>query len=225
MGDVNTSSRAVVFSDFDGTITQEETFSLLMKTFAPEASALMIPRLLSGEITLREGVPAVVETIPSSRFPDMLEFMKKAKLRPGFESFLEKLAKRSIPFIVLSGSLEPLVMATLAPFQSLIHRVVAAAVDSQGPFLHVSSPHARHDELVYKPGILSEYPGSKKIVIGDSVTDYSMARAGDIVFARSLLAQDLVKSAIPYHKFETFFDISNNIDKIQEKEENSLEAT
>ena len=61
MGDLAHAPRAIIFSDFDGTITQEETFSLLMREFAPEASSRMIPRLLSGEVTLRVMVPSKSE--------------------------------------------------------------------------------------------------------------------------------------------------------------------
>jgi 2-hydroxy-3-keto-5-methylthiopentenyl-1-phosphate phosphatase len=212
MGNMRTDFETVIFSDFDGTITEEETFSLLMREFAPEASARMVPRLLSGEITLREGVPAVLETIPSALFPAMEERMRNARLREGFEPFLDTLSRRGIPLVVLSGSLELLVMATLAPYRDRILRVVSAEVDLSGEFLRVSSPYADRDELVYKPGILEEYGTARKIVIGDSVTDFSMARAGNLVFARSVLARKLDEESREYIKFETFFEISNFIE-------------
>ena len=212
MGNINPHRHAVVFSDFDGTITQEETFSLLMREFAPEASRAMIPRLLSGEVTLREGVPAVLETISSSAFSAMEDRMKEAPLRPGFVEFLNTLDRLGIPMVVISGSIEPLLMAALTPYKSRIERIVAAKVDLSGPFLRVTSPYADHDELVYKPGILQSFSSATKIVVGDSVTDFSMARMGDIVFARSLLAKKLDEEGRHYIAFDTFFEISNYLD-------------
>ena len=212
MGDLAHAPRAIIFSDFDGTITQEETFSLLMREFAPEASSRMIPRLLSGEVILREGVPAVLETIPSSAFPAMERRMREAPLRPGFEEFLNTLEHLGIPLVVLSGSIEPLVNARLAPYRSRIERIVAAKVDLSGPFLKVTSPYADHDELVYKPGILYSFDVPTRIVVGDSVTDFSMARMGSLVFARSILAKKLDEERRKYIPFETFFEISNYLE-------------
>ncbi len=212
MGNLAHAPRAIIFSDFDGTITQEETFSLLMREFAPEASNRMIPRLLSGEITLREGVPAVLETIPSSAFPAMEQRMREAPLRPGFEEFLNTLDHLGIPLVVLSGSIEPLVNARLHSYRSRIERIVAAKVDLSGPFLKVTSPYAAHDELVYKPGILHSFDVPTRIVVGDSVTDFSMARLGSLVFARSLLAKKLDEEGRTYIPFETFFEISNYLE-------------
>ncbi len=212
MGNMNTSPPAVVFSDFDGTITQEETFSLLMREFAPEASERMVPRLLSGEVTLRDGVPAVLETISSSVFPAMEKRMEEAPLRAGFEEFLNTLDRLGIPLVVLSGSIEPLIMAALRPYRNRIARIVAAKVDLSGPFLKITSPYADGDELVYKPGILLSFDVPTRIVVGDSVTDFSMARMGDIVFARSLLARKLQEEGRDYRPFETFFEISNYLE-------------
>ncbi len=212
MGTLNHPPRAVVFSDFDGTITKEETFSLLMREFAPEASRQMIPRLLSGEVTLRDGVPAVLETISSSVFPTMEDRMREAPVRPGFEEFLSTLDRLGIPLVVLSGSIEPLLMATLHPYRDRIERIIAAKVDLAGPFLKVSSPYADRDELVYKPGVLQSFGSATKIVVGDSVTDFSMARMGDLVFARSILAEKLEEEGRKYIKFESFFEISNYIE-------------
>ncbi len=204
----------IVFSDFDGTITEQETFSLLMQEFAPDASRAIIPKLLSGEIPLRDGVPAILETISSDRFADMQERMRLAPLRPGFPEFLDLLDRYKVPLIVLSGSLEDLVLARLAPFRTRVFRVIAAQADTSGPFLQISSDSAGEDELVYKPGILKEYPEARKIAIGDSVTDLAMARMADQVFARSILADRLSKEGRPFTKFDTFFDISRNIEII-----------
>lgn len=208
----------MIFSDFDGTITEQETFSMLMKEFAPEASRLIIPRLLSREMTLREGVPAILETIESSRYPQMLDRMAETPIRPGFAEFLELLSDYGIPLVILSGSIEDLVMARLDPFRHRIARVVAARADTTGPFLKITSDFADRDELVYKPGILKEYVDPVKIAIGDSVTDITMAKEATLTFARSLLAEILEKENRPFEPFRSFFDISKFLDNYLKKQ-------
>lgn len=204
--------KTVLFSDFDGTITEQETFSLLMKEFAPEASRRIVPRLLSGETTLREGVPAILETIPSERFPEMVARMRTMDLRPGFPEFLDFLEQHAIPLVVLSGSLVELVMARLAPYRTRISRVVAAHAETDRPLLRIHSETAGGDELVHKAAVMREYGEALKIAIGDSVTDLTMAREADLVFARSLLARRLSNENRPHVSFETFFDISNYLE-------------
>ncbi|EQD24613.1 MAG: HAD-IB family phosphatase [Nitrospirae bacterium] len=210
--------KTILFSDFDGTITEQETFSLLMKEFAPEASRRLIPRLLSGETNLREGVPAILETIPSARFPEMVERMRSMALRPGFSEFLDLLERFSIPLVVLSGSLEELVMARLAPYQNKISRVVAARAVLSGEFLRIHSGSAGGDELVHKAGVMREYGTVRKIAVGDSVTDLTMAREADLVFARSILAERMKKEGRPYRPFENFFEISNYLEDLWKKD-------
>lgn len=203
----------IIFSDFDGTITEQETFSGLMKEFAPAASMRLLPRLLSGEITLREGVPAILETIESARYPEMIDRMRSAPIRPGFPEFLDLLEAYGVPLFVLSGSIDDLVLARLSPFRNRIRKVIAAHADTTGPFLRITSDFADRDELVYKPGILGNYPDSEKIAIGDSVTDISMARCASLVFARSLLREMLERENRPFLPYESFFEISRFLEK------------
>jgi 2-hydroxy-3-keto-5-methylthiopentenyl-1-phosphate phosphatase len=213
--------RTVLFSDFDGTITEQETFSLLMKEFAPEASRRIVPLLLSGEMTLKAGVPAILETIPSDRFPEMIERMRTMALRPGFPEFLDFLQEFSVPLVVLSGSLEELVMARLSPYKAKISRMVAARADLSGPFLRIVSDSAGGDELVYKAGVMKEYGEVRKIAVGDSVTDLTMAREADLVFARSLLARRMKEEGRSFIAFESFFEISNYLESYWKLEPSS----
>jgi 2-hydroxy-3-keto-5-methylthiopentenyl-1-phosphate phosphatase len=59
----------IVFCDFDGTITAQETFVAVLKEFAPELATELIPQMYALKVTLREGVRKILESIPSSRLP------------------------------------------------------------------------------------------------------------------------------------------------------------
>ncbi|WP_366513676.1 hypothetical protein [Moorena sp. SIOASIH] len=62
----------VVFCDFDGTITAVETFVGMLKQFAPELSAQIMPQLYSMKLTLREGVRQMLESIPSASYREII---------------------------------------------------------------------------------------------------------------------------------------------------------
>ena len=74
--------KPVVFCDFDGTITAEETFVAMLKHFAPEISAEIMPLLYERKMTLREGVRKMLESIPSHFYPEIIEFARTKKVRP-----------------------------------------------------------------------------------------------------------------------------------------------
>lgn len=61
--------KRIVFCDFDGTITAEETFVAMLDRFTPEVSARILPELYTKRLTLREGVRQMLESIPSSSYP------------------------------------------------------------------------------------------------------------------------------------------------------------
>jgi 2-hydroxy-3-keto-5-methylthiopentenyl-1-phosphate phosphatase len=60
-----------------------------------------------------------------------------------------------------------------------------------------------------KATIIRRFPQDryKRILIGDSVTDFEGAKLADIVFARSHLIELCEKLELPFYPFETFFDI------------------
>ena len=113
----------VVFCDFDGTITRDETFVGILRKFTPEKSRELIPRMYDLTLTLKEGVRELLESVESRHYPEMLEIMRNAPLREGFLTFLDYLNARGFPLIVVTGGLEDFVRETLGPFFKEVHSV------------------------------------------------------------------------------------------------------
>jgi 2-hydroxy-3-keto-5-methylthiopentenyl-1-phosphate phosphatase len=203
----------IVFCDFDGTITAQETFVAAMKHHSPELSAELNPRMYAREITLREGVRRILESIPSSAYPEIIEWVAAQPQRPGFPEFVAFLQLHKIPFIVITGGLQEMVKAALKPLLHSIHAIYGVEVDTQSSHFQVSSPAEGNTELVSKVDIMHRHPAQETIVIGDSVTDLSMAQAGDIVFARDRLAQYLDEYNTAYLPWTDFHDIQQTLTK------------
>ena len=79
----------VVFTDFDGTITASETFSNMMKRFAPELSAELIPEMMALRLPLRSGGRRIIESIRSERYSQILESVRGTALRDGLDEFVD----------------------------------------------------------------------------------------------------------------------------------------
>jgi 2-hydroxy-3-keto-5-methylthiopentenyl-1-phosphate phosphatase len=205
--------KRIVFCDFDGTITAEETFVGMLKRFAAASYDATEDLLIEGKITLREAVRRLVESIPSKRYPQVLDYVKDKPIRQGFSELLDFLHLHGVPLMVVSGGLMGSVSAKLAPFQNRIHAMYAAEVAAEGDFLRIHSDFESANELVAKTRVMGLYRYEQSIVIGDGITDLNIAMTADLVFARDRLCGYLTEKGKPFIRWEDFFDVCNHLSK------------
>ncbi|HEY9672442.1 MAG TPA: HAD-IB family phosphatase [Waterburya sp.] len=214
-------AKRVVFCDFDGTITSEETFVGMLKEFTPELSDKLMPEMYARRLTLREGVRQLLESIPSACYPEILEYAKLKLIRPGLVELLDFLDAEGVPFVVVSGGVRGMVETVLSQAdtgkQSLLERVAAiyaVDVDTTGDWLRVNSEFEADTELVAKVQVMEKHPAQEQIAIGDSVTDLKMALHAPIVFARDRLIQYLEEYNKPYIPWHDFFNIRDKLSQL-----------
>ncbi len=220
-------AKRAVFCDFDGTITEEETFVGMLKTFAPELSQQLMPEMYARRLTLREGVRQLLESIPSACYPQILEYAKSKAIRPGLVELLDFLDAEGVPFVVVSGGVRGMVETVLSRVtatgetpistsQSLRERVAAiyaVDLDTTGDLMRVKSEFEEGTELVAKVQVMAKHPAEEQIAIGDSVTDLKMALHAPVVFARDRLIQYMEEHNKPYIYWNDFFDIREQLSR------------
>lgn len=212
--------KPIVFCDFDGTITMQETFVVMIKEFTPELANKLLPEMYALRLTLREGVRQLMHSIPSKSYPEILEFMRHQQIRPGFIELLDFLDNEGIPLVVVSGGLLGMVKTILGNLEKRIYAIHAFDVDTSGEYLQVRSNFEYGSELIAKIKVMELYPTPRPIAIGDSLTDLNMAMAAKIVFARDRLAKYLDDRQKPYIMWQDFFDIKEKLAvKLKELEE------
>lgn len=209
--------KRIVFCDFDGTITAEETFVAVLKKFSPQLCAQLLPEMYARRVTLREGVRKILESIPSSRYEEILEFTQIQPIRPGFVQLLDFLEFQGVPFVVVSGGLRGMVETVLDRLVHRVHAIHAVDVDSSNSYLKVHSQYEGGTELVAKVQVMMQYPAYEKIAIGDSITDLNMALQASLVFARDRLAQYLDEQRKPYIPWNEFSDVRDYLAKLWKK--------
>lgn len=200
----------IVFCDFDGTITSEETFVAMLKYFAPELSSQILPEIYALRLTLREGVRQILESIPSERYPEIIEFSHSKSMRRGLVELLDFLDEKGIPFVVISGGIRGMVETVLGDLVHRVESIYAVDLDTTGHQLRVISAFEGDTELMAKVDVMSQYKG-EAIAIGDSVTDLKMALAAPVVFARDRLAQYLDERQKAYIPWNDFLDIRDHL--------------
>lgn len=203
--------KRVVFCDFDGTITAEETFVGMLKHFTPELSAKLMPEMYALRLTLRQGVRQLLESIPSERYPDILDYARCKAMRAGFAELLDFLDAEGVPFVVVSGGVRGMVETVLGPLTERVRAIYAVDVETSGEYLQVKSEFEGDAELVSKVEVMEKYAPQESVAIGDSVTDLNMAMHASVVFARDRLAHYLDDRQKPYTPWNDFFDVRDSL--------------
>lgn len=214
--------RAIVFCDFDGTITANETFIGVLKHFSPSLSNELIPKILAKELSIRDGVKRIIQSIPSTVYPDeLLSFAQDKPVRPGLSPFLDYLDSRQIPFVVVSGGFRCLVEAVLQREHVLERcaKVYAIDIDRSQEKLQVQSQWESDSELIAKVNVIRHECQHEEtiIVIGDSITDLNAAKCADIVFARDVLCKYLTEEKIAFHEWKDFDHIRVQLEEMEDR--------
>jgi 2-hydroxy-3-keto-5-methylthiopentenyl-1-phosphate phosphatase len=194
----------MVFCDFDGTITVRETLARVFLHFAPQLAEPVLRDVSLQRTTLRVALTRLVGALPSRMRAEIVEFTAAEPLRPWFTELLDFLAARRMAFVVVSSGLRFYIEAKLAPWRGRIHAIHALDVDLGDECMRALIEHYHPSEAVPKRRIMEGYPAARRIVIGDSVSDFEMAAAADLVFARDRLLQEMPERSVP---FRDFFDI------------------
>lgn len=207
----------MVFSDFDGTITVNETFRKVLYAFVPDTAAAVIPQLDAGTLTLRDGVARLVSAIPSAAREAIIEFTAAEPIRAGFDELTRYLVERNTPLVVVSSGLRFYIEARLAPWRSRIHAIHALEVDCSGPYMGLQLDHDHPREAMPKEWLLRRYDARTRIAIGDALSDFEMIKAADRVFARDRLLQHLHERRVAVTPFNDFFDIIRALQQPEER--------
>jgi 2-hydroxy-3-keto-5-methylthiopentenyl-1-phosphate phosphatase len=203
--------KRVVFCDFDGTITVEETFVAMLKHFAPELSSQLMPEIYARRLSLRSGVRQLLESIPSECYGEIVEFSRGKLMRPGLVELLDFLDERKVDFAIVSGGLRIMVETVMGDLVNRASVIYAVDVDASGPRLQVNSEFEGDTELVSKVRVMDQHPAEEQVAIGDSLTDFNMALQASSVFARDRLAEYLDEQQKPYTKWDNFFDVLESL--------------
>lgn len=206
--------KTIVFCDFDGTVTVQETFSTMLMEFVPDLGKKTMERMLAGELTLAQGVRFLMESLPSSIGPDIINFSKGREVRPGFSELLDFLDEKSVGFVLVSGGLHLMIKTILEPYLHRFAGVYALDLDFSGDNVKVITDYEGEGELISKVRIMNLYDHDKSVAIGDGLTDLNMGLAADLVFARGGLAGYLKKKNRDFHPWEDFFQVRDALEKI-----------
>lgn len=210
----------IVFSDYDGTITERDVILSVMEKFAPaEWVELKNKILYERTITLRDGVEKLFGLIKSIKKEEITNYIKeKVKLREGFKEFIAFCENRNIEFQVLSGGLDFLIEPILEGFKEKI-KIYCNKANFNSEYVTIDYKYLPTNCSLCgtcgfcKIEAVEKYPKDKylRILIGDSLTDLAASKVADTVFARADLIKYLEQENISYIPFSNFHEVKEQL--------------
>lgn len=197
----------IIFCDFDGTITADDTIEAFMQLFIERDIREIGYEMARQGYTVKRAISTMMSQIPVERYKEQTGFFDQLAVRDGFGQFLDHCHSVGVPVVIVSGGIEQMVERTIAPWREEVLAVYSAKVDLSGTHARIYSHYESETEMVSKPSIMKEFSYEKAICIGDSYTDLEMAALSDVVFARDRLAEYLDTSEVAYYPYDDFHDI------------------
>ncbi len=206
--------KSLVFCDFDGTITVEESLRNLLIHFIPDTAHRLMNELDQQRMSIREGVEQLIHALPSHLYDDIIDFALKEPIRPGFAELLDDLSARNIPFIVLSSGLRFTIEQQLTPWKDKITHIHALDVDTSSDYMRLIQGYNHPTEAMPKAWVMKTYPTDQRIAIGDGLSDMEMIKVADIVFARDVLLEHMNQEGLAVTPYDDFFQIKKHLSDI-----------
>jgi len=205
----------LIFVDYDGTITTQDTVLKSINLFMdPKEAYKTVTKLHEGEITLSEAVHGCFDGLDANLLDQMVDNIKDVNIREGFEEFLFRMDELQIPVVLLSAGFEPLIMSKIGHLKHSFLDMYYGRIDASGETLKIDSDFDDGIELINKQEVMNLYKSDIKIIIGDGLTDLGMAINADVAFARGQLVDMLKDRGVDYVLWNDFFDVTRKIEAL-----------
>jgi 2,3-diketo-5-methylthio-1-phosphopentane phosphatase len=204
----------LIFSDFDGTIAQNDVGDLLFKTFGnwPECEKA-IQQWIRGEISSHELLQREATTARLTR-GQLDDLCDAQSLTSGFLEFVEFCRQQNWPLIVLSDGLDYYIHRILLRhgidlpvFRNHLEFVPPDRMAVSFPYIAQSCGRCGNCKGYHIRRLAK--PGKKVIYIGDGYSDRCGAQESDLIFAKRDLAKWCEENKKTYYDFMDFIQVSN----------------
>ncbi|GAD97828.1 conserved hypothetical protein [Paecilomyces variotii No. 5] len=223
---VKTNPKVIFFTDFDGTITIDDSNDYLSDNlgFGVEKRRALNMAVIEGRMPFRDMFQQMLEHIETP-FDQCIDILKKnMKLDPGFKAFYEWAKEHNVPIVILSSGMVPIIKALIEVMlgeETDNLTIVANEVEGRHgkdinsvggwQIRYRDDSSFGHDKsLEIKPyAALPRGQRPTLLYAGDGVSDLSAARETDLLFAKE--GKDLVlycqREGVPYTTFRDWSTI------------------
>jgi 2-hydroxy-3-keto-5-methylthiopentenyl-1-phosphate phosphatase len=208
-----------VFSDFDGTISQPDTLSVITARLGDGAETYRANTrlLMEGGATLREVLEREMAAIrvPFAEAAALLR--ATVTVDPGFVPFARWCRERGIALTVLSAGFHEIIDLFLSPAELPEVEVLANRFEP-GTWRCIFRDETPHGHDKARAVLAARKAGGRTVYVGDGVSDHEAAAAADLVFAKGRLVEFCGTRGIRHHTYESFDDVMADMHAVLEEE-------
>jgi 2-hydroxy-3-keto-5-methylthiopentenyl-1-phosphate phosphatase len=216
---------AVVFLDFDGTITLQDATDAILDAFAGPGWLQIEDAWLSGQIGSRECLAAQMALVTATR-NQIDRLLDVIGVDPGFAVLLDTCAAHAVPVHVLSDGFDYCIERILGrPALNLLRRLTDSHIVSsslrlvrgqwRAAFAHPPEACA-HGCATCKPAAMKSLNAADAVTVfvGDGMSDRYAAAYADVVFAKDKLAAFCNNASIPCTGFDTLTTVAVSLERL-----------
>ena len=227
-------TRPVVFSDFDGTVTQADVTDEILTRLADPAWRGVEQEWLRGEIGSRECLERQMALVRASA-RELNALIDAVPVDPGFAEFYRFTEERALPFYVVSDGFDYVVQRVLS--RSGVdgrlrngHHLYASQLRVRGRRWLTAFPHpaagCEHGCATCKAGVMKRLGRGHApvIFIGDGLSDRFAVEEADLVFAKHELLRYCLGNGIAFDPFRTFADVQARLGRTVDSRKSRVES-
>ena len=206
-----------IVSDFDGTITVEDSNDTLFSTLGGEENAQIEADFLAGAVGNRATMVRHFDALRISQGAYEAFLDEAIHVDPAFDEFLQRARAAGLPFYIVSAGFRQGIRRILGEARLAGVQVLANDLRGDGYLM----PAFAMEQVVCTESIgpcgnckkacvdmIREQVNRKIIYIGDGMTDRCVIRQADLLFAKDALAAYCGAQDLPYVPFAGFADVS-----------------
>jgi len=214
----------VLFSDFDGTITQVDVTDQILTLLAHPSWREIEQQWMQGLIGSRECLARQIALV-NAPVEELHAVIDAIAVDTDFTAFCKFARKRDLPLYILSDGFDYVIRRVLKGAGVERHfrvsvNLFASALRIDDRRLESSFPHAdkpcAHGCATCKPALMERLRDDRHpvIFVGDGMSDRFAVEAADVVFAKRHLLAYCRENGIPCHAFDTFKDVQVTLEKL-----------
>jgi 2-hydroxy-3-keto-5-methylthiopentenyl-1-phosphate phosphatase len=205
----------LVAVDFDGTMTVDETLTVLVERFGdPEAQKRAEAELGRGR-TLHDVIASGYSSLRASPDEAARWLLENVRFRPGVARFVELVRRRGWRLVIVSSGLRELIVPLLGREGLTGVDLLASSLAHAEGWQIQFATNQRCDVCgeVCKRSLVTSLAGGDKVVyVGDGYSDGCAALTATRIFARRRLAAYLDERAIGFTRFDDFHEIADRLE-------------
>jgi 2-hydroxy-3-keto-5-methylthiopentenyl-1-phosphate phosphatase len=214
---------AVLFLDFDGTITRRDAVDAILEAYADPEWLKFESEWREGRIGSRDCLRAQMDLVRASR-QQLDALLDQIEVDEGLVPLLEMCAAHNIPAHIISDGFDYCIRRILSRARrvnTLLRgaRVCASRLEARGlqwrtefPFFHQTCGHGC---ATCKPAVmrLLNPSNAPALFVGDGLSDRYAVDSADLVFAKDGLATYCHENGIEYAPFRNLNDVAAHLDR------------